>query len=356
MSLTEQLSQLLAEKSRQELFSGAVLVRHGGQPLLQEAYGYAHRGWRIKNQVDTRFRIASISKMFTAAAILQLVEQGDLTLDTAVIDLLNLQPAKIPPAVTIEHLLTMTAGLVDWFDESGDWEANWAALRRRHPLYLFRDNKDYLPLFVNEEPVAPAGEQYRYNNAAYILLGLAIEQVTHLSYFDYIRRYILAKAGMVDSDFLALDSVTANVAEGYMPLTGDGDQIIGWQKNIYSATPEAAADGGATSTVADLSRFIQALRAGRLLSPDLSEAMLTPHVLEDEEPIKGYTRMYGYGTMFLLDEAERVVRWGHTGEEAGVSCRLYYYPAQDIEVILLGNQSWCAGDVAWEIHDLVMGE
>ena len=356
MSFAEQLGQLFAEKSRQDLLSGAVLISRNGKPLFRQAFGYANRSWKVENRVDTRFRIASTSKMFTAVAILQLVDRGEIALDTSVVECLNLRNTKIPQEATVYHMLTMTSGIADWFDESGDWEENWAALCRKHPIYLFRRNKDYLPLFVNENPVASVGEQHQYNGAGYILLGLVIENVSGLSYFDWVGQQVFAKAQMMDSGFLSLDDVCDNVAEGYIPIrdSDEKEKITGWKRNIYSVTPEAAADGGATSTVDDLNRFSQALRGGGLLSVEMTQEMLTPKVLAQKKPYRGYTWKYGYANMFSLDEAGRVVRWGHTGEEDGVSCRFYYYPEHDLDVIILANQSWCAGSLAWEIHDLIL--
>ena len=249
--------------------------------------------------------------MFTAVAVLQLVEAGKLELHTRVVGYLGLEDTTLPEEVTVYHLLTMTSGLADWFDESGDWEADWAALRREHPLYLFRRHEDYVPLFVNKPPVAKVGGHH-YNNAGYILLGLMIEKASGMSYFDFVRRHIFERARMTRSDFLALEAVDAEVAEGYVPVMDDG-AVTGWKKNIYLATPEGAADGGATSTVDDLERFATALREGRLLSPEMTREMLTPKVLEDDEPFRGYTWKYGYGLFFLLDEQDQIVRWGHTG-------------------------------------------
>jgi CubicO group peptidase (beta-lactamase class C family) len=353
MTFAERLQQLLASKSPEEQFSGALLIQQGEHELFKAAYGYANRPWSIANQVDTRFRIASVSKLFTAVAVLQLVEQDKLSLDTHLVECLGLQDTSLPKEATVQHMLTMTSGIADWFDESGDWEETWAALCREHPIYLFRRNQDYLPLFINKPPLFTLGEKHQYNGAGYILLGLAIEKLTGLSYFDYVRQNIFARAQMTRSDFLALDGVQAEVAEGYVPVM-DQEKLSDWKKNIYSTTPEAAADGGATSTVDDLRRFSRALRDGQLLSAQWTQEMLTPKVLERPEKFKGYTWKYGYANFFLLDDAERVVRWGHTGEEDGVSCRLYYYPEKDLDVVLLGNQSWCAGKLAWEIHDLIL--
>ncbi len=255
----EQLSQLFAEKSRQERFSGAVLISRNGEPLFRQAYGYANRSWKVENRVNTRFRIASISKMFMAVAILQLIDEGEITLDMSVMDCLAFWNTQIPQKATVYHMLTMTSGIADWFDESGDWEQEWAALCCKHPIYLFRQNEDYLPLFINKSSLTAVGEKHQYNGASYILLGLIIERLSGISCFDYVRQHIFAKANMSHSDFVALDGVQDKVAEGYIPITDQDENIIGWKKNIYATTPEAAADGGATSTVTDLVKFSQAL-------------------------------------------------------------------------------------------------
>ena len=350
----DELHDLLTHKSREEQFSGVVLIREQEDDLFKQAYGFANRSWNVSNMVGTRFRIASISKMFTAIAVLQLIENNKLSLDTRVVDSLGLENTTIPREATIWHMLTMTSGIADWFEESGDWEENWAALCREHPIYLFRRNADYLPLFVNKAPLFPVGEKHQYNGAGYILLGLVIERLSGIPYFDFVRQHIFERAQMTQSDFVALDGVHVNVAEGYIPIMDEDNRITGWKKNIYSITPEAAADGGATSTVDDLARFSRALRESRLLSPAWTQEMLTPKVLEREERFRGYTWKYGYGNFILLDDHEQIVRWGHTGEEDGVSCRLYYYPKQNLDVVILGNQSGCAGSLAWEIHDFIL--
>lgn len=356
MTLANQLNRLLTVKSQANQFSGVVYIQRGDEPLFAKAYGYAHRGWRIENRLETRFRLASISKMFTAVAVLQLIDAGKLAFDTSVVECLALRDTTLPPTVTVEHLLTMTSGIADWFDEAGDWAANWAKLLQEQPIYLLRRNEDYLPLFLHSEPLAAVGERYRYNGAGYILLGLIVQKLSGLDYFEAIRQHIFAKAGMTGADFLALDDVVEDVAEGYIPLTDGAGVITGWRKNIYTTTPEGAADGGATATAADLIRFSQTLRGGELLSPALTTATLTPKVLERTDRPRGYLWKYGYGLMFILDDEEQIVRYGHTGEEDGVSCRLYHYPTQNLDVVILGNQSGCAGAVGWAIHDLILGK
>ncbi len=356
MNFSQKITDLLSTKNNADEFSGVVLIQRGEEKLIHLAQGYANLAWEIPNQLDTRFRTASITKMFTAVAVLQLIEAGKLTLETKLVSLLGLEKTKIPSDATVQHMLTMTSGIADWFDESGNWEEDWATLCRENPLYLFLQNEDYLPLFTGSAPISALGEKHQYNGAGFILLGLAIEKLTGLSYFDAIRKNIFKKAKMADADFIALDEIAERVAEGYIPATNADEGLARWKRNIYSTTPAAAADGGAICSADDLLRFSQALRAGELLSPAMTAEMLKPHVLQNEDRFRGYDWKYGYGNFFILEDNEKIVRWGHTGEEDGVSGRLYYYPQQDLDVIILGNQSWCAGKLGWEIHDLIVEE
>lgn len=353
MPLNEKIDTLLLKASHGEEFSGVVTVQREGERIFESAYGLANRSWGIPNKLDTRFRIASVSKMFTAVAVLQLIEEGKLNLETPVAEYLGFENSTISADVTIYHLLTMTSGIADWFDESGNWEEDWAALCREHPLYLFRRHEDYLPLFINEEPVFPVGEKHHYNGAGYILLGLVIEKAADLCYGDYVDRFIFEPAGMDRSGFPALDDPAPEIAEGYLPHKDENGQITGWKRNVYSTTPDPVGDGGATSTAEDLVRFSRALREGRLLSGDMTGEMLTPKVLANEDQFRGYIWKYGYANYFILSQDQKIVRWGHTGEEDGVSCRLYYYPQENLDLIILGNQSWSAGSLGWKIHDLI---
>jgi len=276
---------------------------------------------------------------------------------TRIVEYLGLKGTRLPSEATVYHLLTMTSGIADWINEDAEnFQGEWDAFCRAHPLYLLRRDADYLPIFSQFEPYGTLGGKFRYNNAGFMLLGLMIEKAAGLSYFDYIRRNIFARAGMVHTDFIDLDDVSPEVAEGYIPIKDENGTVTGWRKNIYSTTAGAAADGGATSTLDDLVRFSRALREGKLFGKKLVESMLTPKVVEDENDFAGYQCMYGFGCFILVNSDSEVVRWGHTGEEDGVSCRLYYYPKNNLDVIILGNQSSCAGKVSLDIQNLILEE
>lgn len=354
------LSSWLQTQTRSGKFSGVVMIHQNERVVFQNAYGYAARSWRVRNRLDTAFRTASVSKMLTAAAVLQLIEANLLAFETPVVERLGLQHSTLSPLVTIRSLLTMTAGIADWFEESGDWQAAWERLKNSIPLYRLRKNRDYLPIFASSQPNFAPGEKYRYSNSSYILLGLLIEAASGEDYFDYIQRHVLERVGMAHSGFFATDDVIEGVAEGYDIVEVDGRQV--WKRNIYDVTPTGAGDGGMVSTAIDLMRFVQMLRAdaavalenrGVLLSPAFARAMLTPQEIEDEQPFRGFRWMYGFGNHFLISDRDEIVRWGHLGEEAGISCRLFHYPRANMDVIILGNLGGCAAEVSWKIHDWI---
>jgi CubicO group peptidase (beta-lactamase class C family) len=352
INFTSRLARRINQRVRENQFSGVILIRRVSTDLFRRAYGWANRTWKVKNKPETRFRIASVGKLFTAAAIMQLIEAGKFSLEARVVNYLKLKGTKLPPEATVYHMLTMTSGIADWTDEeSEDFQAEWEQFCRDHPLYLLRRDADYLPIFSQLEPYNAVGEKHRYNNAGFTLLGLMIEKATGLSYFEYIRQNIFARAGMKHSDFLDLDDVSPKVAEGYVPIKDKNGAVTGWRKNIYSTTAGGAADGGSTSTLDDLVRFSHALRGGKLFAKELVESMLTPKVIADEDDPHW---QYGFGCFILLDANEEILRWGHTGEEDGASCRLLYYPRHKLDVVVLGNQSSCAGKVALDIHNLIM--
>ena len=148
------------------LYSGAVLVERGGEELLREARGLAHRGFGVPNAVDTRFDTASLGKLFTAAAAFRLVKGGLLALDERVSEIVDLSGTMIPDDVSIGHCLTHSSGIADDADEEAgeDYEDIW----RAKPCYTARETSDLLANFVYKEPLFKAGTAARYNNCAYV--------------------------------------------------------------------------------------------------------------------------------------------------------------------------------------------
>lgn len=346
-----ELDNYLRALAAQDKFSGVCLITQGETTLFGDYYGYANREWQIANHMAIRFDTASITKVFTAIAILQLIEQKHLTFTTSVIDSLGLAGTNIAREVNVFHLLTHTSGIGDDADEEAG--ESYEDLWKTKPNYAVTETIDFLPQFVHKPPNFAPGQGCRYCNCGYVLLGLLIEQLTGMNYRDYVRQQIFAKAGMLDSDFLHKAQVQKNIAEGNEPLKDASGHIIGWRKNIYSFPPIGSPDGGAYVTAADLDRFLRAVQKGELLSPELTAAFLTPQVPYRARDDRS-TIQYGYGIWFHIDQSGKILYYQKEGINTGVSAVLRHYPTQDINVVLLSNMSEGVWQPASSIHELLV--
>ncbi|GGL19662.1 serine hydrolase domain-containing protein [Deinococcus radiotolerans] len=332
-------------------FHGTVLITSQDGPPLARAYGLADRTWNVRHTPGTRFRVASIGKAFTAVAVWHLIETGRLMLDTPAHDVLDLSGTRIPPAVTVRHLLTMTAGLADWFEESLNWPEEWQRLRAQHDVFALRTNRDYLPLFAHKAPLAGVGEHFRYSNASFILLGLILEDILGRPYEETVQDLVFGRAGMTATGFDHTDDVVPDTAQGYVPPSEPDGR---WRRNTYLVTPAPAADGGVTSAAADLDRFLHALRGGQLLSAPLSAQLLNgERSVAGAGTLRGQATRVGHGLTCSLDLQGQVTRVGLTGEEEGVSARAADYPLLGVHVVVLSNVSGGAARVTWDLHDLL---
>jgi CubicO group peptidase (beta-lactamase class C family) len=350
MDTTSLLDQYFQALEQQQQFSGVVLITQGATQLYARAYGYASRSWKISNTLDIRFDTASITKLFTAVATLQLIDQGLLTFDTPVIDFLGIKDTAISKAVTIFHLLTHSSGIGDDADEENgeSYEEVW----KDKPNYSVTSTADFLPQFIHKPANFPPGQGCRYCNCSFVLLGLVIEKITSVTYRDYVHQHIFAKAGMTESDFLRMDRVQERMAEGCDPIGDETDELVNWKKNIYSYPPIGSPDGGAHVTAGDLDRFLRAVQASQLLSPTLTQAFLTPQV--HYRDTAQWRVMFGYALEFRLDKAGQVVCYQKDGVNAGVSAIIRHYPAQDINVVLLANMMNGVWKPIRDIHDRIV--
>lgn len=335
-----ELDHYLQTLEDQHKFSGVVLITQGDLPLYAGAFGYASRAWKIPNSLETRFDTASITKLFTAIATLQLIDQKRLMFDTRVIDLLGLTGTAIANEVTVYQLLTHTSGIGDDAEEENNerYEDVW----KSKPNYSISTTTDMLPQFIHKPANFPPGQGCRYCNCSYVLLGLAIEKISGLSYRDYVRKHIFAPVGMTHSDFLRMDRVNTHVAEGSDPIYDEGKTIIGWKRNIYAYPPIGSPDSGAHVTAGDLDRFLRAVQRGQLLSPELTAAFFTPQV-QWQISAEG-KRYFGYGLAFYVDPAGQLVCYQKEGVNAGVSGVIRHFPKDDINLVILANME----DAAWE--------
>jgi CubicO group peptidase (beta-lactamase class C family) len=245
--------------ARAQAFSGVVRVTYHGHTLVEHAWGLADRAGRIPNRADSKFNLGSINKIFTRTAIAQLAQQGKLSLDQTIERWMPELAHDAASRITIRELLDHRSGLGDFFGSAFD-AADKAKLVT---------NADFLPLFKDQPLLFAPGTQQRYSNAGYIVLGLVVERVSGEEYHDYVRRHVLALAGMTGTDSYRKDARVPNLAIGYTSDRTGGDL----RANTRGLPARGSAAGGGYSTAPDLERFIAALEGGKLLDAHWSAWM-----------------------------------------------------------------------------------
>ena len=314
-------------------YTGVVLLRRGTEEIFAGACGLASPRWGIRNTMDMRFDTASITKLFTAVAVLQLVGQRRLDLDASIHDYVDLADTMIPAAVTLRHLLTHTSGIADDADEEAG--EDYADLWIDTPSYSVTQTRDFLAQCTSDPPNFQPGEGHRYCNCAFILAGLAIERAAGTSFREYVVEHVFGPAGMTRSGFFDKRDAEPDVAEGFDPLP-DGRL----EANIFKYPPIGSPDGGAHVTAPDLFRFVDALRAGVLLTAEFTEAFFTPQLTFED----------GAGQGFGLEFKDDM--WWKEGINAGVSGILKHWGEGDgagVDGVVLSNTEAGAWPVIKEL-------
>src|SRR5277367_4552040 len=250
----------LDEAAAADQFSGAALVAKNGKPVFTAAYGMADREKKIPNALNTKFRIGSMNKMFTATAVLQLVQAGKIHLDDPLAKYLPDYPNKdLASKVTIHHLLTHTGGTGDFFGPEFD----------KHRLEL-KTLQDYVKLY-GERPLAfEPGSRWDYSNYGFLLLGLVVEKASGQNYYDYVREHIFKPSGMNSTDSFPEDQAVADRSIGYTKMDS-----AGWKPNTDTLPYRGTSAGGGYSTVGDLLAFANALQNHKLLDAEHLELLTT---------------------------------------------------------------------------------
>jgi D-alanyl-D-alanine carboxypeptidase len=302
--------------AREDELSGAVLVAKDDRVLFSHAYGLADRKRRTPNTIRTRFGIGSMNKMFTAVAILQLVEAGKVKLTAPLGTYLPDYPNRdVATKVTIHQLLTHTGGTGDIFGPDFDAHRN-----------KLRTLADYVKLYGKRGPAFKPGSQWAYSNYGFILLGAVIEKVSGRSYYDYVQQHIYAPAGMARSGSLPENQAVADRSIGYTKPPG----TTAWVPNTDTLPYRGTSAGGGYSTVEDLARFAHALLSHELLSPDSTKLLITGKVKA------GPGARYAYGFEDARD-ADGNGWVGHGGGAPGINGDLRIYPKPGYVVAVLTN-------------------
>jgi D-alanyl-D-alanine carboxypeptidase len=317
----------LDARAADDRFSGVLLVACEGSVVLQEARGFGDAERRVPLTVETSFNLGSVSKMFTAVAVAQLVQAGRLRFTDTIGRHLPDYPNRDAAArVTLHQLLTHTGGLGNFFGPGYD--------EKRDGLLKVAD---YLPLFAPEPLVFEPGARWEYSNGGYVVLGAIVEKVSGLDYDEYVRRHVFEPAGMARTGFYPKAHLPAGVAVGFTRrermapgagAPGAAPPSGPRRPNTDRLPGRGSSAGGGYATAPDLLRFANALLGHRLLDrettgPVLAGKVDTPH------------GKYGYGFGERSVGGKRVV--GHNGGFPGVNAEVHFVPSTRDVVIVLSN-------------------
>jgi CubicO group peptidase (beta-lactamase class C family) len=293
----------------------AVIVIKDGKALFAKGYGLADLEKKIPCTTNTNFRLASITKQFTAMAVLILAEQGNLSLRDRLPKFFP-EFSAYSAAISLRHLLTHTSGLPHYEDHIPD--GTTIPLSDRDVLFILRQQSktDFVP-----------GAQFHYGNSAYALLALIVENVSGKTFPMFVKEKIFDPLGMTNSvAYVAGLSFVPNRAYGY----ANGKN--GWEFSDQTVTSAVLGDGGIYSSIADLFKWDQALYTEQLISPKMLADAFTPHSSESDFQGSGY----GYG--WYVGNFRGTERIWHYGSTCGFSTRIERLPGRKLSVIVLSNR------------------
>jgi D-alanyl-D-alanine carboxypeptidase len=326
--ITAKADQLVQSVATRERFQGSVLLAWDGKPLFRKSYGLANAEWDIANTPETKFRLGSITKQFTSALVLQLVEQGKLNLDDSIRKYYTDAPESWEP-VTIHHLLSHESGIPSYTGLPGFFEKQAGTARTPAEIIQLTQKKplEFVP-----------GEKFEYDNTGYILLGYVIEKVTGRSYEEQLRKAILDPLGMKDTGFDHYTTILPHRAEGYEYKDGK----LARAAFLDMSLPYAA--GSLYSTVDDLLKWDQALYSTQVLTEKSKNKMWTPNL-----------NNYGYGWFIAKRYGEQAVE--HGGGINGFNTMIIRIPDKKLLAVVLANVNTnTTGPLAAGLLEIALGK
>jgi CubicO group peptidase (beta-lactamase class C family) len=328
----------LTSETAHNWFRGAVLVGINGKIEFEKGYGFADEEWKVRNSPGTRFRIASMTKQFTAACILLLQERGRLNVHDPISKYLTNLPEAWQP-ITIHQLLTHTSGIPEYTDAS-----------RMNELFRTGATPQQMIDLVADMPLQfKPGSKFSYTNTGYILLGMMIEKVSGESYAAFLDANIFGPLGMADSGYDEASEILSDRASGYDRKDG---RLIN-ADFIDMSVPYAA--GGIYSTVEDLYRWNEGLANRKLLSAESLREMFQGYPeTASLHGHYGYQGHYGYG-VGVIERFDRTLYY-HGGGVTGFSSYILRFPREHICIVVLSNdglvQTWALADhIAADLFD-----
>jgi CubicO group peptidase (beta-lactamase class C family) len=317
----ERIEDLLQQYHDYDLLNGTALVAREGNVVTARGYGLANMEWDIPNTPDTKFRIGSMTKQFTALIILQLAHEGKLQLEDPITKHVPDYPAESGDKITIHHLLTHTSGIPGYTELPEFWTE-----MSRDPY----EPEEFVEVFSGLELQFEPGTSWTYSNSGYFLLGVIIEKVTGKTYEAALLERVLRPAGMSDSGYDHPRKIIPKRASGY------GRSAMAYHHAEYLDMTLPYSAGAMYSTVGDLLKWERALTSDMLLPPEMKDLLVKPHVESGQADY-----FYGYGVMIRelsIDESGKAVQTvEHGGGINGFSSYLLMIPEDELLIVLLCN-------------------
>jgi D-alanyl-D-alanine carboxypeptidase len=300
--------------------SGVLLVAKDGVTVASKAAGVANKGTGAVIDLNTKFNLGSMNKMFTSVAVAQLAQAGKLSYtDTVGKHLPDYPNKEVAEKVTIHHLLTHTSGMGMYWNEK--------FMAQREKLLTVAA---HLPLFSADPLLFPPGEKFQYSNSGFMLLGAIIEKVSGQDYYSYVQEHVYKPAGMTNTGFYEPGKDTPNLAIGYSKMSRDGQKLEEARDNTDMREVKGGPAGGGYSTAPDLVKFQQALFSYKLLDKEHTALITTGKV----DGPRGMGR-YGYG--FGDNNADGKHSVGHNGGSPGIAANLDMFPESGYTAVALMN-------------------
>lgn len=329
----KELDYYVGQLTEEDVFSGTILLAKGKKILYSTARGMASKRFNVPNNLQTKLNLGSMNKMFTAVAIMQLIEKEKISLDDKLSKFLDESwiSKDISDKIEIQHLLSHSSGLGSYFTRQ------FADTSKNH----FRALADYKPLIIEDTLQFEPGTAAHYSNTGIFLLGAVIEAVTGDDYFDYVQRNIYKPADMINSGCYEMDQPIPNLAMGYFPSDSN---TTGWTNNLYLHVLKGGPAGGCFSTVEDLHNFANALTSYKLLGRDNTETIYS-------KKTELHSGSYGYGFSVRGNPGNRIV--GHSGGFYGISSNMDIFLDAGFISVVLSNYSGGSKLIREKIQELI---
>ncbi|MBN1222697.1 MAG: serine hydrolase [Candidatus Aminicenantes bacterium] len=326
--ITHEVDTYMNALLKHRLFSGTILIAKDGEILVNKGYGMANYEHGIANTGKTKFRIGSVTKQFTAVAILQLVAREEISLTAHITDYLPYYREDTGKKITVHDLLVHSSGLPNYTDLP-----NFYRDHSRDPFKM----KDFIVQFCSGDLEFEPGSTWKYSNSGYFILGAIIDAVTGQPYEKYLREHIFDPAGMKDSGYDHFNTLLPIRATGYKAAKD------GLENSDYLDMSIPYSAGSLYSTVEDLYRWDRILYTEKILSREMKDLMFTP-----------YLTYYGYGWNVAEKNGHKSI--SHSGGINGFVCNIARYVEDDACIIVLSNlEGSPEGTIASALHSILFG-